>query len=67
MTLGGERTRRRHPIIGEWMSTTRLNPFNATSSDHDDPVVIESRERIRKLAPHAVANLQRLVAQGATG
>ena len=43
------------------MSTTRLNPFNAVSSDHNDPVVIESRERIRKLAPQAVANLQRLV------
>lgn len=62
-TLAGERTRRRHPVIAEWMSTTRLNPFNAVSSDHNDPVVIESRERIRKLAPQAVPNLQRLVGQ----
>ena len=61
MTLDGERSRRRHPVLAEWMSTTRLNPFNAVSSDHNHPVVIESRERIRKLAPHTVANLQRLV------
>jgi hypothetical protein len=61
MTLDGERRRRRHPVLAEWMSTTRLNPFNAVSSDHNHPVVIESRERIRKLAPHTVANLQRLV------
>jgi len=63
MTLDGERSRRRHPVLADWMSTTRLNPFNAVSSNHNDPVVIESRERIRKLAPHAVANLQRLVGQ----
>jgi hypothetical protein len=63
MTLDGERSRRRHPVLAEWMSTTRLNPFNAVSSDHNHPVVIESRERIRKFAPHAVANLQRLVAR----
>lgn len=64
-TLAGERSRRRHPVLAEWMSTTRLNPFNAVSSDHNDPVVIGSRERIRELAPHAVANLQRLVGRPA--
>ncbi len=64
-TLDGERSRRRHPVLAEWMNTTRLNPFNAASSDHNNPVVIESRERIRKAAPQAVANLQRLV--GRTG
>lgn len=63
MTLDGERSRRSHPALAEWMSTTRLNPFNPVSSDHSHPTVIESRARIRKLAPHAVANLQRLVAR----
>jgi hypothetical protein len=59
-SLDGERRRRGHPVLAEWMATTRLNPFNEVSSDHNDPVVIEARERIRKLAPQAVANLQRL-------
>jgi hypothetical protein len=60
-TLEGERSRRGHRVLAEWMASTRLNPFNAVSSDHDDPVIAQSRERIRRLAPQAVANLQRLV------
>jgi hypothetical protein len=64
MTLAGERARRAHPILGEWISTTRLNPFNATSGDLSDPRVLDARERIKKYVPHAVASLQRLVQPG---
>jgi hypothetical protein len=61
MTLAGERARRAHPVLGDWMRTTRLNPLNATSGDLSDPRVLDARERVRKHAPHAVANLQHLV------
>ena len=62
MTLAGERARRAHPVLGEWISTTRLNPFNATSGDLGDPPVVEARAKIRRCAAHAVDNLQRLLA-----
>jgi hypothetical protein len=61
MTLAGERARRAHPVLGEWIRTTRLNPFNATSGDLSDPRVVDARERIKKCVPDAVANLRRLV------
>ena len=66
-TLDGERSRRAHPVLAEWMNATRLNPFNEASSDHNDPVITEARERIRRLAPQAVANLRRLVGASAVG
>lgn len=59
--LKGDRVRATHPVLANWMKTTRLNPASGLSSYVDDAKVIEAGERIKKFAPAAVANIEKLL------
>jgi hypothetical protein len=59
--LKGDRVRAMHPVLGNWMKTTRLNPVSGLSSYFDDARVIEARERIQRFAPAAVGNIEKLL------
>jgi hypothetical protein len=58
--LTGEAARAAHPALRAWVKATRLNPLQGLPAHRDDPGVAESRDRIRRFAMPAVANLQRL-------
>ena len=59
--LAGDRARARHPVLGTWMRSTRLNPTAGVSAYQDDPRVVEARELIKQHGAAAAANLARLV------
>ena len=59
--LKGDRVRETHPVLANWMKTTRLNPASGLSSYFDDARVIEARERIKRFAPAAVGNIEKLL------
>ena len=59
--LKGDPVRATHPVLANWMKTTRLNPVSGLSSYFDDARVIEARERIKRFAPAAVGNIEKLL------
>jgi hypothetical protein len=61
--LTGDRGRAAHPGVARWAKATRLNPLSGLASHADAPHVSESRERIRRFAPTAVANLGKLLSR----
>lgn len=62
--LTGERARGQHAALGSWMRATRLNPAIGVAALRDDPRVVEARDRIRRSAAAAAANLARLAGAG---
>jgi hypothetical protein len=60
-TMALESARSAHPTLANWTKTTRLNPASGLSAYRDQPAVKETRERIKRFAFPAVANLQKLV------
>ena len=60
--LTGERVRAQVPALADFSKRTRLNPLSGLSAHRDDPSVADSRERVKRFAGPAVANLQRLLA-----
>jgi hypothetical protein len=59
--MKGDRARAAHPALASWMKTTRLNPVSGLAAYADDPRVVESRDRIKRTAASAVANLAKLL------
>jgi hypothetical protein len=52
-----------YPEVAQWMNTTRLNPTCGIGAYRDDPIVADSRARVKQHARTAVENLGRLHAQ----
>ena len=61
-TMTVDRGAGQHPGVARWMKTTRLGPVNGPSAWLDHPAVVEARASIKRHAPAAAENLQRLVA-----
>lgn len=61
--MAGEAARAGHPSLASWVKTTRLNPASGVSAYREQTAVKETRERIKRHAFPAVANLQRLLAR----
>jgi hypothetical protein len=59
--LSNQRAREGHPALASWAMATRLNPLGALALHHDDPLVIDARERIRRCAGAATGNLVKLL------
>jgi hypothetical protein len=59
-TLHGEYARARHAELGEWMTTTRLNPASGITAHRDDQRVSEARELIKINITAATTNLPKL-------
>ena len=59
-TLHGEYARARHAELGEWMTTTRLNPATGITAHRDDQRVFEARELIKLNITAATTNLPKL-------
>jgi hypothetical protein len=55
--------RARHPALAQWAKTTRLNPTSGLTAHRDDPRVADARERVKRSAMAAGANLARLLAR----
>ena len=60
-TMAGEATRSGSPALASWVKRTRLNPVSGVSAYREEPAVKETRERIKRSAFPAVANLQTLL------
>ena len=60
--IKGDRARAAHPALATWMKTTRLNPLCGLSAHVGDARVIEARDRIKRYAAAATANLEKLLA-----
>ena len=63
-TLIGDRARAAHPALASWTRTSRLNPLSGIASHRDDPRVVDARERIKRFATAAAANLEKLLLPG---
>ncbi len=63
--LANQRTRERSPALAKWAMETRLNPLGALALYHDDPLVIDARERIKRCASVATSNLAKLLGASA--
>jgi hypothetical protein len=59
--MAGDRARARHPRLASWSKATRLNPVSGVAAYRDDPRVIDARDRIKRSAAAAAANLVRLL------
>jgi hypothetical protein len=59
--LRNQRAREGYPALASWAMATRLNPLGALALHHDDPLVIDARERIKRCAPAAANNLAKLL------
>lgn len=64
--LASERARAAHPALAAWAKDTRLNPLGGLAAWREHPLVVETRERIRRCGPAAAANLVRLLAAART-
>ncbi len=62
-TLVGDRARAAHPALASWTKASRLNPISGIASHRDDPRVIDARDRIKRFAAAAAANLQKLLSE----
>lgn len=62
--LAGDRARAEYPALAAWAKDTRLNPLAGLGRHRDHPTVIATRDRIKQVAPAAVANAARLLAAG---
>jgi hypothetical protein len=60
-TMALESARTAYPKLANWTKTTRLNPASGVSVYRDEHAVKETRERIKRSAFPAVANLQKLL------
>jgi hypothetical protein len=61
-TLIGDRARAAQPALAGWIKATRLNPTSGLAAHRDDPRVVDARERIKRSAGAAAANLTKLLA-----
>jgi hypothetical protein len=59
--LTGDRARVAHPALAAWMKQSRLNPTSGVAAQAADPRVREARERIKRHAGAAAANLAALL------
>jgi hypothetical protein len=64
--LACERSWAANPFIATWAKSTRLNPFGGMARGSADLVAIDTRERIKRSAGAAVANVRKLLGQEAT-
>ena len=64
-TLRNQRSRDGSPALARWAMTTRLNPLGGLALHHDDPLVIDARERIKRYASAATTNLTKLLGASA--
>ncbi len=51
-----------HPALAAWNKATRLNPISGIAATRDDARVTAARERIKRFAFAAAANLQKMTA-----
>ncbi len=63
--FANQRSRDRSPALAKWAMETRLNPLGALALYHDDPLVINARERIKRCASAATSNLAKLLGASA--
>ena len=61
--LTRERCRAAYPAVAAWANATRLNPVGGIARMGDDPVAFETRQRIKRSAGAAVANVRKLLGQ----
>lgn len=59
----GDRARAAHPALARWTKATRLNPVSGVAAHQGDPRVVDARERIKRHAAAAAANLMTLRAR----
>lgn len=60
-TMALDSARSAYPKLANWTKTTRLNPASGVAVYRDEPAVKETRDRIKRSAFPAVANLQKLL------
>lgn len=58
--MASEQARAANPALTAWAKGTRLNSLAAVGLYRDHPTVVEARERIKRFAAAAVANLVKL-------
>ena len=63
-TLANERAQATFPALVDWARNTRLNPASQIAGYSNDPVMIDSRERIKRNGAAAVANILKLLGAG---
>ena len=63
-TLANERAQAAYPALVNWAKNTRLNPISQVATYSNDPVMIDSRERIKRNGAAAVANIIKLLGAG---
>jgi hypothetical protein len=61
-TMAAERARAAHPVLAAWARDSRLNPLGRLGEHRDDPLVADTRGRMRQHGAAAVENAQRLLA-----
>lgn len=64
--LMAEYARTAHPAVAEWARDSRLNPLSKIGEHRDNPLVIQTRERIKRYGAAAAGNLAKLIAAGAS-
>lgn len=62
--LANERARAHYPALAAWARESRLNPLGRLGEYRDDPLVVQTRGRLKELGQAAVENVSRLLAAG---
>jgi hypothetical protein len=60
-SMASERARGAHPALAAWSRQTRLNPLGAIGEHQDNPVVVQSRETIKRHGAAAAGKLVQLL------
>jgi NAD(P)-binding Rossmann-like domain len=60
-TMAAESARAAYPALASYCKACRLNPASGVSAYREEPAVTETRERIKRSAFPAAANLQKLL------
>lgn len=61
--LAGERARSAYPAIASWARESRLNPLGRLGEYSNHPTVLETRTILKRVAPAAVENMSKLLAE----
>jgi hypothetical protein len=55
------------PTLAAWNKASRLHPMSGIAAHRSDPLVIASRERIKKFGFPAAMNMQKLLSESSPG
>ena len=61
--LASERARGAYPALASWARESRLNPLGRLGEYSKHPTVVETRDLLKRVAPVAVENMSRLLAE----